>query len=290
MLNRIYQSSFGQKVKRLPLARRIRKFFPVRILEESVGDWRYLYMLVNWWLAGKLVPRRNVVCGDITFSLSCDNWITHFRWYLFNKKDLEVRYYIDNYIEDGDVFFDIGANVGVFSLYAAKRYPNMSVFCFEPEASNLHTLKQNIIFNDLLSSTKIYGVGISNFVGLSMLHLQDFITGSAVHTESRENITTTDEGYPVIWREGIASFTLDYICKELGVVPNSIKVDTDGNEAKILEGAVNTLSSGTLRSMVIEMPGDKQQMEYCQDILRRNGFSSVDYPMEKSRNEIWEKR
>ena len=207
---------------------------PYLAISRSQGDWRYLYLLFAWWFTSILVPRRKVNVGNVSFTLQCDNWITHFRWYLFRTKEAEVRNYIDAHLSDGDIFFDIGANIGVFSLYATKRYKNLNTYCFEPEYSNLHYLKENILRNDLINRVKIYSVAVSDTDGLSSLHIQDVTPGAAVHTESKSNIKVTDEGYDVIWSEGVAIKTIDSLCRGLKTVPNAIKIDTDGNELKIL--------------------------------------------------------
>ena len=256
-------------------------------MRQSAGNWQYLLMLFSWRLSSFLVPRRRITVEDVSFTVSCTNWITHFRWYLFKSKEPEVRYFIDKYISDDDVYFDIGSNVGVFSIYAGKRHPGISIYCFEPEYSNLNVLKENIICNDLMQRTKIYSVAISNFIGLSMLHLQDTSEGSAAHIESRKPISKTDEGYPVVWSEGITCVTLDYLCEQLGVVPNVMKIDTDGSEDKILEGAVGTLSDTRLRSLVIEIPRENwKKSEYCYKTLEAAGLSLA-WSDKKTRNEIW---
>lgn len=275
-------------LKKTPIAQRLKNTWLGRLAIRSAGDWKYPFMLVSWGLASILVPRRKISIEGISFTLSCTNWVTHFRWFLFKSKEPEVRYYIDKYVKDGDIFFDIGANVGVFSIYAAIRYPNISVYCFEPEYSNLNALKENIICNKLMHRANIYSVAISNFIGFSKLHLQDITTGSAAHSESRKPINLTHEGYPVVWTEGIVSVTLDYLCEQLGVIPNAIKIDTDGNEDKVLEGAVKTLSNSNLRSLVIEMPHEnKDKSDLCYEILKSAGLYLAWSNKEKTRNEIW---
>jgi len=287
MLDTIYKSRVGQRLKTNPIAQKLRNSLLIRKIEQTAGDWRYPFILISWWLAGILVPRRRVTVNDVSFTLSCTNWITHFRWFDFKRKEPEVRYYIDKYVKNGDIFFDIGANVGVFSIYAAKRHTNISVYSFEPEHSNLSALKDNVVCNDLCKRVKIYSVGISNFVGFSRLHLQDLSTGSAAHTESRDSISLTDEGFKVVWSEGIFSVTLDYLCKELDVVPDAIKIDTDGNEDKILEGGAATLSNEKLRSLIIEIPNDDIKSQICHNKLKEAGFELSGYDTEKTRNEIW---
>lgn len=256
-------------------------------LKDSCGDWRYPWFVLKWKIARFLLRRRKVKMDQFEISLPCDNQVTHFRWYLYKTKEVEVRNYLDQYLKEGDVLFDIGANIGVFSLYAAKRFNQIKVYSFEPEYSNLNLLKDNVIHNNLQSKIKSYGVAVSDFVGLSQLHLQDFLPGSACHTESRETIQKTDEGYQVQWSEGISCVTLDYLSKELNVVPNAIKIDTDGNEDKILRGASETLRNKALRSLVLEMPMQEDKKNFCVKQLSEAGFQLKWSDEAKTRNQIW---
>jgi len=263
-----------------------RKTLLIRMIEKSVGDWRYPYFLLTWWIAKILVPRRKVIINGLNFTLSCTNWITHFRWFLFKTKEPETIYFLDNYLKEGDVYFDIGANVGVFTIYPAKRYHDIQIFAFEPDGSNLALLKENLIENNIKENVLTYGLGISNSVGLSKLHIQDLTPGSALQTEDKNIIKTSVTGnFPIVWTEGIFTVTIDYFCKELNVIPNVIKIDTDGNENKILMGAKNLLKNPELRAIIIEMPED--QIDTCYPILLESGFQKKEYNFNKSQNEFW---
>ena len=281
ILEFIKRTKFGQWFKKI-------KFF--NLLKQSQGDWRYPFMVIAWQLSRFIVPRKKINIENVSFTLPCTNWITHFRWYLFKNKEEEVRHYINNYVREGDKFFDVGANIGVFSIYTARRYDNISCYCFEPEYSNLNILKENIVANNITNKVNIYSVAVGNFVGLSRLNLQDFTSGSAAHTESKEPIGMTHEGYPVVWSEGIVSVSLDYICEQLDVFPNALKIDTDGNEDKVLEGAAKTLCDKRLRSLVIEMPDENEKGKYCCEILNRANFYLDWSDKKKTRNQIWVKR
>ena len=263
-----------------------RKTLLIRMLEESAGDWRYPYFVLTWWIAKILVPRRKVIINGLNFTLSCTNWITHFRWFLFKTKEPETIYFLDNYLKEGDVYFDIGANVGVFTIYPAKRYHDIQIFAFEPDGSNLALLKENLIENNIKENVLTYGLGISNSVGLSKLHIQDLTPGSALQTEDKNIIKTSVTGnLPIVWTEGIFTVTIDYFCKELNVIPNVIKIDTDGNENKILMGAKTILKNPELRAIIIEMPED--QIDTCYPILLESGFQKKEYNFNKSQNEFW---
>ena len=257
-----------------------------QIIRESVGDWRYPLIRFSWWLAKILVPRRKVNISGTNFTLSCTNWITHFRWYLFKTKEPETIYFFDKYLSEGDTYFDIGANVGVFSIYPAKKIDDIKIYSFEPEASNLAYLKENLIENGITEKVIIYGLGISDSVGLSKLHLQDLTPGAAMHSENQHDIDFSFEGqYPIKWAEGIYTVSLDYFCKELNIIPNIIKIDTDGNENKILRGAINILKNSEVKAILIETP--KDQIEECHSILLKCGFKLEEYDFIKSQNEFW---
>lgn len=279
-----------ESIKRMKFGQWFKKTKFCNFLKQSQGDWRYPFMVLSWWLVKILVPRKRVSVDGVSFTLPCTNWITHFRWYLFKNKEREVQRYIDDYVKEGDVFFDIGANIGVFSIYAGKRFKDISIYCFEPEYSNLNILKENVVANNITNKVNIYSVAIGNFVGLSRLNLQDLAMGSAAHTENKEAIKITEEGYPVVWSEGIVSVPLDYVCQQLNVFPNALKIDTDGNEDKVLEGAAKTLCDKRLRSLVIEMPDENEKGKYCCEILNRANFYLDWLDTGRTRNQIWVKR
>ena len=286
ILEKITNNKPVKKIFKSKIGKILRNTLIFRAIEQSVGDWRYPFILFSWWLAKILVPRRKVKINGIEFTLTCTNWITHFRWYLFKTKEPDTINFIDKYLEKNDVFFDIGANVGVFTIYAAKKHKNISVYSFEPEASNLAVLKENIIKNNITERVYMYSVGISDSDGLSKLHIHDFETGAALNTESKNHIDYSAEGkLPVIWSEGIYTVSIDNFCDELNLVPSVIKIDVDGNEGKILLGASTILKHSSLKAIIIEMP-DKNY-DYCYSKLLESGFIQVKDDSIKTRNQIW---
>ena len=286
VMQKIKNNELVKKIFKSKIGMILRKTFIVRAIEQSVGDWRYPFIVFFWWLSKILVPRRKVKINGIEFTLTCTNWITHFRWYLFNTKEPDTINFIDKYLEKNDVFFDIGANVGVFTIYAAKKHKNISIYSFEPEASNLAVLKENIIKNNISERAYMYGVGISDSDGLSKLHLQDFETGAALNTESKNHIDYSAVGKePIIWAEGIYTVSIDNFCDELNLVPSVIKIDTDGNEDKILLGASTILKHSSLKAIIIEM--SDEHYDYCYSKLSESGFIEVKDDSIITTNQIW---
>lgn len=257
-------------------------------IRHPVLSWRGSLSKLRWQALRVLAPRRAVSARGIRLTLQCENWITQYRWETFNEKEPETLDWIDRWVQDGDVFFDIGANTGLYSLYAALRHPRLRVVAFEPEYANLHLLRDNIIENRLAERVGVYALALSDRSGVSRLHIQDLAPGSALHTESEATLDRTLAGRPVVWREGICTLTLDAFCDHTALKPQAIKLDVDGTEPRILAGGARTLRSPRLRSLMIEMPGDRAARLAYEQQLAAAGFRRVWHDASgKSPNEVW---
>lgn len=242
----------------------------------------------GWLAAGMVAPRRRVRSRGLSFTLQCDNWITRFRWRTYNSKEPHTLDWIDRWVRAGDVFFDVGANIGVYAIYAALRHPGARIVAFEPEYANLHLLRDNIVRNRLQERVDVYSVALGRRCGVSRLHIQDLTPGTALHTESSEPLQVTAAGRPVVWREGIYTVTLDAFCEETGLRPQAIKIDVDGTEPSILQGATWTLSSPGLRSVLIERPAPEAARSACDAQLLEAGFTRIELAGEASScNDCW---
>jgi FkbM family methyltransferase len=92
--------------------------------------------------------------------------------------------------------FDCGANIGAFSIYAAKKFPQSKLVCFEPDSENLVLLKLNLKSNGI--SAEIKECGVWNKNGVLYYHPASSITGQVSEEKSefpipveRLNITTS---------------------------------------------------------------------------------------------------
>ena len=217
----------------------------------------------------------------LSFKLISDNWITKYRARSFNDKEPEILDWVDKNLRDGDVFFDVGANVGIYSIYAALRNEKATVYAFEPEYSNLHQLKQNILENNLINKVCCYALALDDNSGISYLHIQDITPGAALATISNEDLEQTATGHSVVWKEGVATMTIDTFCNTTGIKPTMVKIDVDGNETAILMGGQQTFRIPELRTIYIEV--DEKQTK-CEGILSNFGFVQVD---KHDENQIW---
>ena len=250
-------------------------------------DWRGYLLKLRWQAARALAPRKRVLSRGLKFTLQCDNWKTHYRWNTFNTKEAETLDWIDRWMKPADTLFDVGANIGIYSLYAALRQPWGRIIAFEPEYSNLHLLKENVILNGLKEQVEVYALALSDRWGVSHLYVQDLTPGSALHTQSSKPLSTTLSGYPVVWKEGIATTTLDAFCQETGIWPTLVKIDVDGSELGVLEGGKNAIGKQLVRSILIESD-DPKTRQACGLWLEEAGFKSIwSDPQGRSGNVLW---
>lgn len=258
---------------------------PLSILRKV----RYHYWpRVRWGFVRALTPKRLVQSRGLSFTLSCENWITEYRWKNFNDKEPETLDWIDRCVQDGSLFLDIGANVGVYSIYAALRHPHLKVVALEPEFSNLHLLRDNVIANRLQDRISVFALALGNEESISYLHVQDFTPGAALHSVSRQDVSHTKEGKRVVGKEGICVLSLEKFCSMLVIQPNFIKIDVDGDEENILEGAKFILGSPFLKSLLIEIGSKVNGQNYCEDLLKQAGLQKSPHVHSNNcANQIW---
>ena len=107
----------------------------------------FVPILSTYFLKHAMNQSITVRHNNYRFSLATPNYLCHFRASTFSSKEPETLAWIDSFHEDS-VFWDIGANIGLYSLYAA-RHKNCRVIAFEPSFFNLEILVRNINLNNL---------------------------------------------------------------------------------------------------------------------------------------------
>ena len=76
-------------------------------------------------------------------------------------KEPETLEWIDTFEGENIVFWDIGANIGLYSIYAAIKHKNIDIISFEPSVNNLRILSRNIYKNNFLDKIKIFQLPLS---------------------------------------------------------------------------------------------------------------------------------
>jgi FkbM family methyltransferase len=153
----------------------------------------------------------------------------------------------------GDVFWDIGANVGIYSLYAALD-PDVTVLAFEPAAANYAALNRNIHLNGRSDRIAAYCLAFADQREISALRLRTMGPGSDVNVYG-EGPDSWGNIQPAAMLQGAVGFGVDAFIAEFDPpFPSQMKVDVDGAEDKIIAGAAQTLADPRLKSLLIEFP------------------------------------
>jgi FkbM family methyltransferase len=176
---------------------------------------------------------------------------------LFAKEPTTIPW-LDS-MEPADTLVDVGANIGLYSIYAAV-VAGCRVFAFEPESLNYAELNKNIHVNGLHDRVSAFCVALSDETKVGYLHLGAF-GYSYSHHDFGENTWTKDmvfgEGVTrkdARLRQGCFSSTLDeLVSAELLPVPDHIKIDVDGLESRVVAGCARTLANPRVHTCLVEI-------------------------------------
>ena len=184
-------------------------------------------------------------------SFHTPNRVTLWRVQTVLQKEPGTIEWIESFAAD-DVFVDVGANVGMYSLWAAK-YRGARVFAFEPEAQSYAVLCRNIAINALSGRAVAYCLALSDESKLGTLHLTALAAGHSCHSfDESVNFKLEQTQFP--FSQGCVAGRLDELVAGGAVpTPNHIKIDVDGFEHKVIAGAGAVLGDPACRSILVEI-------------------------------------
>ena len=206
------------------------------------------------------------------------NEIIQYRIETYFSKEPETLEWIDNFIEKENlIFWDIGANIGLYSIYAATKHNKLKIFAFEPSTNNLAILTRNIHINDLSESITVNQFPLTNKNNVFMMMREnEFNEGGGLHAFG-EKINFEGKEFFGQNNYKIYGTSIDYLLeKKILEVPDYIKIDVDGIEHLILQGAQKFLADKKIKSISIELNErfDTQIKEVLK-ILQNNNFKFI---------------
>jgi FkbM family methyltransferase len=181
---------------------------------------------------------------------------------------------IGDNLNRGEVFFDVGSHVGLWSAFAAHIVGKQGgVYAFEPSSSVYEQLERNAVVNPPMVPMKC-GVGSrdeeSSFFGQGIASSGSFV----------ESVTKINEHYlpavPIAPKK-VTIRALDSLVRELAVSPNLIKVDVEGFELEVLRGGVELIRRTRpiwiieVHPPQLELSGGSEQA--LKDFLISRGYS-----------------
>ena len=146
-------------------------------------------------------------------------------------------------------FFDIGANIGLYSALLGTSFPHLNIHAFEPFPDSCDNLEAIAAANGL--DITLHRCAISDAIGTASL------TISAQSDASHSLSTRRNSGTGNI---EVPTTTLDALVRELGVVPDLIKVDVERHEPAVVRGGIETLTEHR-PIVVIELLGSRSEAD-----------------------------
>ena len=186
----------------------------------------------------------------------------------FFSKEPDTIKWIENFNDD-EVFLDIGANIGIYSLYAATK--GLKVWAIEPESLNFAMLNLNIFDNNLSSKINALPLSLHENTKVDKLNIFNLDWGEALNSFNN----TKDQfgkNFTPSFNQGSYSIKLDELVNLIGKIDH-IKIDVDGNEEIILNGAINTLKHKKIKSILIELDENLNNYELILKNLLNNGYT-----------------
>ncbi len=221
--------------------------------------------------------------------------IASFRAYTFFSKEKDTLEWIEKHGDTNKVFFDIGANMGVYTLFYAVTHKS-KVYSFEPSFRNLDLLVRNVVLNNLSDYVSVISNPVfdrqvinnfsqsKNIAGMSEATFGDKKKEGISNYFSRFNESSTN--YKTL------SISIDKLVEDnLIQKPNLIKIDVDGNEIEVLKGAKKTIESKDCNTILVETRSKTKEVigKILQDcgFKRSFDFDHKDITKADDWNEIW---
>lgn len=188
------------------------------------------------------------------------------------KKEPETVAWLEESFASGDVLYDVGANVGTYSLLAWRVSGGRGrIYSFEPGFSTFPKLCQNLMLNGTGDTVVPLNVALSSVTGWVEFSYTSMDAGNA-----SQGMAVDENSSKVLFKQSMPAYAMDDLQERFALQPPThLKIDVDGYEEAILNGAANILDSDSLRSILIEIDNDEALAERVLGILHGHGWRVV---------------
>ena len=181
--------------------------------------------------------------------------------------------WLEREVGHGSVLYDIGANVGAYSLIAASR--GSSVIAFEPGYASYARLCDNIVLNGFDDSIVPVPLLLAPTTGQTRFDYSSLPPGYAKHAVEGEGTTGSRTPAAPVFRQHALAMRLDDAVRTFVLPPPThVKIDVDGFEVAVLEGGAKTLGGESLVSLLIEVDGSNESEVVA--LLGGHGFQPAE--------------
>jgi len=174
---------------------------------------------------------------------------------------------------ENPIIIDVGAHIGISTLYFKRAYPDSTIFSFEPNAELYSLLKKNIEQNNL-KEIHLFNFALSNKIGKSEFYIDS----------SEEKWYSTGSFNPKAWnnRQNNSKITVNtvnfrYIIDQIKQISakshiNLLKIDVEGAEIKVLKDIFENYSDFLIKNIVVEAHPINNNVEKLKKLLRRCNY------------------
>jgi FkbM family methyltransferase len=222
-------------------------------------------------LRSRLVQRVRVSDGEHVHVFRCEDPLEVTRAVTLLEKEAGTVRFIRTEVRPGDVFYDIGANIGLYTLVAARRVGDDGMVCaFEPHAANVMNLMRNVAENGLGDRVKVVSAALNDSSGFFPFDYRSADPGSALSRLESEG--AAGEEFAPVFSELKYATTVDALVAE-GAIPAAdlVKLDVDGNEPLVLRGMGANLS-GDRRPRAVQVEIDPETREEVHELMGEYGY------------------
>ena len=237
---------------------------------------------------------RVIVHQSVDLKLFVPDELNDWRAITFASKEPETLAWIDTF-ENSSVFWDVGANIGLYSIYAAEK-KSCKVVAIEPSIFNLEILAKNIALNKAERLVTIFPIALTNQNSQGLFSMSSDEVGGALSTFGKEygydgkklDFKFQFQGIGMRMDNAVDLWGLDQ--------PDYVKVDVDGIEHLVLEGFGEKLKK--VKSLLIEVNKDfKEQAAAIEHLMIKHDFNLLtEHPLTslniagQTFNQIWARR
>jgi FkbM family methyltransferase len=239
------------------------------VLIKHLPAGRYVYEQILNRSMGQI---QVVSHSGINLIFAVPNSLNKYRADSFSTKEPETLEWIDS-MPEGSIVWDIGANVGLYSCYAAKRR-KCRVFAFEPSVFNLELLARNLFLNGLTDQVTIVPLPLSDALAINKLNMTTTEWGGALSTFG-QNYGHDGKALSKVFEFPTIGLTMGDAVEFLKLPqPDYIKMDVDGIEHLILKGGASVLPR--IKGILIEINDNfASQTEDSTKYLKNAGLSLI---------------
>ena len=217
----------------------------------------------------------DVVDDEYCYSFNCTNLQTLRRATTLLIKEPGTIRWLRQQAQPGRTFLDIGANVGIYSIFAAHHLgPSGHVFSAEPHLRNAAALMDNVMTNQLQERVSVMSLALSKETSIIDFRYTEWGTGSSHSQLQTGDLITMERA--AIANELKATTSIDaLIAQQAMPAPDFIKIDVDGIELSILQGATGLLS-GAERPGSIQVECEPSNFREIEAFMTEHGYREIE--------------